>query len=94
MEAAASRPKDIKKTNYVCVRWRGTGVSCVRAGVRAYFNERNTDGLLECAMFDEPYTTKLQNWDHTEAAPESGWPQVRGRWKTATHPPRHGPTKT
>ena len=39
------------------------------------------------------YTTKFENWDHTEAAPESGWPQVRGRWKTDAHPPRHGPTK-
>ena len=34
-----------------------------------------------------------ENWDHTEAAPESGWPQVHGRWKTDAHPPRHGPTE-
>ena len=31
------------------------------------------------------------NVDHTGAAPESGWPQVCARWKTETHPPRHGP---
>ena len=39
------------------------------------------------------HTPTTENWDHTEAAPESGWPQTYDRWQTDPHPPRHGPFK-